>query len=128
MATQKPRISNTNLTVDAPLVFYENSPEAADLNPSFVRLIAGNVVGPFFGGFLGSDDLGTGEPDPEPEDPGDQPDDPSGKTSPELSDIQLISNEVVYDAAGIPTAKIVFKVKNSSEQEVKSMNIKVQTV
>lgn len=128
MATQKPRISNTNLTVDAPLVFYENSPEAAELNPSFVRIIAGNVVGPFFGNYLGSDDLGTGEPDPEPEQPGDEPEVPSDKKAPELSDIQLISNEVVYDAAGIPTAKIVFKVKNSSDRQVKSMNIKVQTV
>lgn len=133
MTKAKPRVSSTNITVDAPIVLYENSPEAQDLNPSYVRLIAGNVVGPFLNSYQSSDGLDTGEENGANED-----DDSSGdgsdtgetgngvKLAPELSDIELVSNEVVYDAAGNPTAKVTFKVKNSSGQDLKAINVKVQ--
>ena len=48
------------------------------------------------------------------------------KNTPQLSDIQVISNEVVYDSANNPTAKIVFKVKNSSGELLKAVNVKVE--
>jgi hypothetical protein len=41
-------------------------------------------------------------------------------------DIELISNEVVYDAANNPTAKVTFKVRNSSGEMVKAVNVLVQ--
>lgn len=45
---------------------------------------------------------------------------------PSLSDIEVISNEVVYDSANNPTAKIVFKIKNSSGVELKAVNVRVE--
>ena len=45
---------------------------------------------------------------------------------PSLSDIEVISNEVVYDATNRPTAKIVFKVKNSSGEELKTIEVRVE--
>jgi hypothetical protein len=48
------------------------------------------------------------------------------KNTPNLSDIEVISNEVIYDASGNPTAKIVFKVKNSSGVELKAVNVRVE--
>ena len=48
------------------------------------------------------------------------------KNTPSLSDIEVISNEVIYDASGNPTAKIVFKVKNSSGVDIKAVNVRVE--
>jgi hypothetical protein len=48
------------------------------------------------------------------------------KGRPNLSDIEVVSNEVVLDAANIPSAKIVFKVKNSSGVELKAVNVRVE--
>ena len=48
------------------------------------------------------------------------------KNTPNLSDIEVISNEVIYDASGNPTAKIVFKVKNSSGVDIKAVNVRVE--
>lgn len=45
---------------------------------------------------------------------------------PSLSDIEVISNEVVLDAANIPSGKIVFKVKNSSGKVLKAVNVRVE--
>lgn len=49
-----------------------------------------------------------------------------GKDRPTLSDIEVISNEVVLDAANNPTAKIIFKVKNSSGVELKAIEVRVE--
>lgn len=45
---------------------------------------------------------------------------------PSLSDIEVVSNEVIRGVGDIPTAKIVFKVKNSSGVELKAVNIRVE--
>ena len=55
----------------------------------------------------------------------DDPEKPN-RGRPSLSDIEVVSNEVVYDAANNPTAKIVFKVKNSSGVELKAINVRVE--
>ena len=53
--------------------------------------------------------------------------DPKPKNDrPSLADIEVVSNEVVYDSANNPTAKIVFKVKNSSGVELKAVNVRVE--
>jgi hypothetical protein len=38
----------------------------------------------------------------------------------------VVSNEVIYDAANNPSAKIVFKVKNSSGTELKTIELRVE--
>jgi hypothetical protein len=45
---------------------------------------------------------------------------------PSLSDIQLFSKNVVYDAAGNPSVELVFKIKNSSGQALKGINARVE--
>jgi hypothetical protein len=47
---------------------------------------------------------------------------------PSLSDISIVSNTVVYDAAGQPSVTLVFKVKNSSGETLKGMNAKVELI
>ena len=70
--------------------------------------------------------------DEEPEDPDDpndpeEPEDPpEGNDRPKLSDIEIVSNEVIFDLAGIPSAKIVFKVKNSSGKMLKAIDMRVE--
>ena len=59
-------------------------------------------------------------------DEGEEGDGSKSNSRPSLSDIEVISNEVVYDAANNPTAKIVFKVKNSSGVELKAVNVRVE--
>jgi hypothetical protein len=49
-----------------------------------------------------------------------------GKGRPSLSDIEIVSNEVVLGVGDIPSAKIVFKVKNSSGVELKAVNVRVE--
>ena len=45
---------------------------------------------------------------------------------PSFSDIEIVSNEVVRGVGDIPTAKIVFKVKNSSGVELKTIQVRVE--
>jgi hypothetical protein len=84
-------------------------------------------------GSLGSDDPDDdlpGDPDEEEEEEedGEEGDGEDGESNgrPSLSDIEIVSNEVVLDAANIPSAKIVFKVKNSSGVELKAINVRVE--
>ena len=61
-----------------------------------------------------------------PEDPNDPEKPGLTRKSPTLMDIELISNEVVLDAANIPTAKVTFRIRNSSGEVVKAVNALVQ--
>ena len=136
MTTRKPRLSNTNITMDSPILTTEDSFEAQDINSAFIRTVSGNIVGTFFQNYQSNDTLGTGEEDvaddgsnDEDQDNEKDPGDGSSagsKLSPQLSDIEIISSTIEYDAAGNPTAKVVFKIKNSSGQELKSINTKVE--
>jgi len=47
---------------------------------------------------------------------------------PSLSDISIVSNTVVYDAAGNPSVTLIFKVKNSSGEVLSGMNAKVELI
>jgi hypothetical protein len=46
--------------------------------------------------------------------------------APSLSDIQVVSKDIVYDAAGNPSVQVVFKIKNSSGQKLKAINARVE--
>jgi hypothetical protein len=48
------------------------------------------------------------------------------KGRPSLSDIEIVSNEVIRGVGDLPTAKIIFKVKNSSGVELKAINVRVE--
>jgi hypothetical protein len=130
MAIQKP--STTSVAADAPIVIYSNSPEAKDLGSNYVKVIPGNVIGPLY---LSSPDVSFDEIDGSlvvAEDINSEKV-VSGETSsifypsaPSLSDIQMVSNAVVYDAAGNPSVQVVFKIKNSSGQTLKGINARVE--
>ena len=85
-------------------------------------------------GKLGSDDIDddlseeeeTEEEETEEEEEEEEGEEGETKGRPSLSDIEIVSNEVVLDAANNPTAKIVFKVKNSSGVELKAINVRVE--
>lgn len=94
-------------------------------------------------GKLGSDDIDddlSEEEETEEEEEGDEGDEGNEgdegddreeseerkRNTPQISDIEVISNEVVYDSANNPTAKIVFKIKNSSGVELKAVNVRVE--
>lgn len=130
------RISNNSITEDAPLTFYQNSPELTDLNPKHVRIISGNVIGSQY--FPSSDITGS---DIAPSDVlfeemtfEDGTTDANGNADastnlvPDLSDITLVSNLLKYDATGNPYAEVIFKVKNSSGVILKGVNARVSII
>jgi hypothetical protein len=110
----------------SPLDFYTNSNHLAFVLPKFGA--AQNQ------GKLGSNDIDddlseeeeeeSEEEELESEEGEESDEEKTGR--PSLSDIQVISNEIVFDAANNPTAKIVFKVKNSSGVELKAIDVRVE--
>lgn len=102
------------------LDFYTNSNYLAYELPQYAAARAS--------GKLGSDDIDEGS-GVEEDDDGTTEEEGSGGVGndrPNLADIEIVSNEVVLDAANIPTAKIVFKVKNSSGVELKAVHVRVE--
>ena len=124
----KDRVSTTSVTADAPIALYSNSPENNDLGPNYKKVIPGNTVGAMY---LSSGDIGYSEIDgtivvveeaaaaaaaaaeAKPSEVA---------AAPSLSDIQVLSKDVVYDAAGNPSVQVIFKIKNSSGKKLKGKN------
>ena len=85
-------------------------------------------------GKLGSDDIDddlseeeeTEEEETEEEEEEEEGEEGETKGRPSLSDIQIVSNEVIRGVGDLPTAKIIFKVKNSSGVELKAINVRVE--
>jgi hypothetical protein len=138
MVTKNPRISKSGVTTTGRFPLFSNSPEINDADPSLVRLVAGNSLSALYlsvGSDLLSEDvdaldetLVTGE-----EGSGDEGNNLTDgevfrKGVPNVSDISIVSNTVVYDAAGNPSVTLVFKIKNSSGETLKGMNAKVELV
>ena len=138
MATNNPRISRTGVTSGGRFALYSNSPEINDFDPSLVRIIRGNSLSPLYlsTGEVQSDDISDGDiflvEGSESSESSEKASESSGTDLrvgvPELSDISVVSNTVVYDAAGQPSVTLIFKVKNSSGEVLKGMNAKVELV
>lgn len=120
---KKPSVSgqpNTAAIVTVPgstLDFYTNSNYLAYTLPQYAAA-----------GSLGSDKIGDDVPDEDEEFIPEGTEGEEGETNerPSLSDVEVVSNEVVFDAANNPTTKIVFKVKNSSGVELKTIQVRVE--
>jgi len=132
----KEKISETAVGAPAPVVAYAGSAEAALIAPHRRVTIKSNVVG---ASFLPSASLYADDLDPEDawivesteNNKGqtvETPQDVESNKAPSLMDIELVSNTVVYDAAGNPSSTVVFKVRNSSGQKVKSVNARVKVL
>ena len=130
MATEKP--STTSVAADAPIAVYSNSPEINDLGPNYRRVIPGNTIGPIYLGSQGIDfneidlELSLDEDSILEELASDETSSIANQNAPSLSDIQVVSNTVVYDDTGNPSVSLVFKIKNSSEKALKGMNVRVE--
>lgn len=132
---KKPRISKTGLTSGGRYAAYSNSKEVTDLDPSLVNYLKGNSLTPLYLTLaelddeeisvddLIDDDINSSE---NSEDEGG--DTEKSKRIPELSDITIVSNNVVFDAANNPSVTVVVKIKNSSGVELKGMNARVTLV
>jgi hypothetical protein len=123
--------STTSVGVVSPLTDYADGITTYYLAPHFGRSYPvrkdGDIVSNLI--YPGDDDFIGDDPDDpnDPKDPKDPSEDPSEvpstvRKSPTLMDIELVSNEVVYDAANNPTAKVTFRIRNSSGEPVKSVN------
>jgi hypothetical protein len=138
MVSKNPRISKSGVTTTGRFPLFSNSPEINDADPSLVRIVRGNSLSALYlavGSDLLSEDvdaldgtLVTGE-----ERSGDEGNksidgEVFRKGVPNVSDISIVSNTVVYDAAGNPSVTLVFKIKNSSGETLKGMNAKVELV
>ena len=130
MATNKME-STTSVGVVAPLTDYADGITTYYLAPHFGRNYPvrrdGDVISVSLEdeSFVVAGEEG-GEGPEGPEDPNDPEKPGLTRKSPTLMDIELISNEVVLDAANIPTAKVTFRIRNSSGEVVKAVNALVQ--
>lgn len=133
---QKIKPSTTGIATDAPISVYAGSKENADLLASQKKVFPGNIVGATY---AASTQLETDDVDFEVDlvvDDFDSSIINSTENSnqsvfldtPRLSDVSIISNQVVYDAAGNPSVTVVLKIKNSSGQELKGMNARIQAL
>ena len=114
--------STTSVGVVAPLTDYADGITTYYLAPHFGRNYPVRRDGDLISVSLEDESFVVeGEEGEEgPEKPG------LARKSPTLMDIELISNEVVLDAANIPTAKVTFRIRNSSGEVVKAVNALVQ--
>jgi len=127
--------SSSSAPVTAPIVTVLDSELDVVANSNYLAYLKPNVAAARLAGQQSSqglddpvDDTGDGAFVVTGDDPGDNPEDePSeGNYRPSLSDIEVVSNEVVYDSTGLPSAKIVFKVKNSSGKVLTAIHARVE--
>ena len=138
MSKNNPRVSRTGVTSGGRFALYSNSPEVNDFDPALVRIIRGNSLSSLYlsSGEVQSDDISGQEiflvEGSVSSENGSKMVESYGTNSrlgvPSLSDISIVSNTVVYDAAGQPSVTLVFKVKNSSGETLKGMNAKVELI
>ena len=123
--------STTSVGVVAPLTDYADGITTYYLAPHFGRNYPVRRDGDLISVYLEDESFVVegeegGEGPEGPEDPKDPEKPGLTRKSPTLMDIELISNEVVLDAANIPTAKVTFRIRNSSGEVVKAVNALVQ--
>jgi hypothetical protein len=123
--------SSSSAPVTAPIVTVAGSELDVVANSNYLAYLKANVAAARLMGQQAND--GLDDPDDSPvNDPDDDPDDSTGddpsegNDRPSLSDIEIVSNEVVFDSAGMPSAKIIFKVKNSSGKVLKAIDSRVE--
>jgi hypothetical protein len=138
MGYKNPRISKSGVTTTGRFPLFSNSPEINDADPSLVRIVRGNSLSSLYlsvGSDLLAEDVdvldGTlveGNEDSESEENSSTDSESFRRGVPNVSDISIVSNTVVYDAVGNPSVTLIFKVKNSSGETLKGMNAKVELV
>lgn len=125
------RISSNAVTYDTSIFLYASSKETTNLDPKFYKIIPGSSTANKFGSFTGGfNDIIDYPGLPGGNNGGIINNPPPGVTNlaPNLSDITVTKNQVVYDSAGKPTVTVVFKIKNSSGVSLKGVNTRVSVM
>jgi hypothetical protein len=119
--------------VTAPLATIDGSLLANTTNTNYLAFIS---RGDAALGLIGKQsDFSLDGSEEEPEDPA-NPDDPNNQDdstesevankAPLLSDIKVLSNEIIFDKTNNPTVKVVFRITNSSGVSLKGVGVRVQ--
>lgn len=122
----KTNLSTTGQGIVSPIVTYASGKEVLDVAPHLIRVIPEGFVGGNYSpsSVIDVDDFSPGSVIVLPELPrGGAPEGNDleitlpgievfpGWDAPTLFDVELVSNEVVYDSSGKPSVKVVFNVK-----------------
>lgn len=136
MAKAKARVSKTGVTSGGRIALYSNSKEVSDLDPALVRFIPGNSLsslylssGSFDDDLYSYDDFVITEEVAVTEGSVTsslESEESAPVAVPSSSDITILSQQVVYDASGIPSVTVIFRIKNSSGVELKGMNARIE--
>ena len=128
------RVSNTGVGITSPIVVYEDSKEANDVANNYLKIYPARILSStgktsdsLYVSSVDVDDLEVAD-DTAQKNTVALANNKTLKKAPTLMDIELVSNTVVYDAAGNPTSTVVFKVRNSSGEAVKSVNARVKVL
>lgn len=126
------KISNTKVGIVSPITAYADGKEAQDVASQYIRVFPANVVGNIgsISTSLDDEDIDLEsniESDIENKEETDsKKEDVIIKKAPLLSDIELVSKSISYDASGTPSVTVIFKVRNSSGESIKAVNARVQ--
>ena len=127
MAKQSKTSSSSQPTA-APLATVADSLLANTTNSNYLAFISANAAAARLLGQQSENVLNVleevGEGEFNPDDSTD--DNTTGNSTPLLSDIKVLSNLVVFDAANNPSVKVVFRVTNSSGKVLKGVDVRRQ--
>jgi len=129
------KVSSTGVGITSPIVVYEDGKEARDVASNYLRVYPARVS---TGVGETSSSLYVSSIDPEDLTAADDAANKAAEAekaaakkirkSPTLMDIEIVSNTVVYDASGNPSSTVVFKIRNSSGEDVKAVNARVKVL
>lgn len=124
--TKQSKTSSSSQPTAAPLATVADSLLANTTNSNYLAFISANAAAARLLGQQSENVLNVLEEVVGGEfNPDDSTDDnTTGNSTPLLSDIKVLSNTVVYDAANNPSVRVVFRVTNSSGRVLKGVNVK----
>ena len=117
----KSKSSSSSQPVAAPLLTVEGSILANTTNSNYLAFRSAAAAAARVRDQQSKEDLDDDEDDEKDDDDEDDDKDEENFSVPQISDIEVISNEVELSAAGIPTAKVIFKIRNSSGSQLKAV-------
>jgi hypothetical protein len=116
--------------VTAPLATIDGSLLANTTNTNYLAFISRGDAALGLIGKQSDFSLDGSEEEPEnPDDPNIEDDSTESEVAnkaPLLSDIKVLSNEIIFDKANNPTVKVVFRITNSSGVNLKGVGVRVQ--
>lgn len=125
---KKSKTSSSSQPTAAPLATVADSLLANTTNSNYLAFISANAAAARLLGQQSENVLNVleevGEGEFNPDDSTD--DNTTGNSTPLLSDIKVLSNTVVYDAANNPSVRVIFRVTNSSGRVLKGVDVKRQ--